>query len=158
MQQLLDRSAAGAGGHLTGIVSAGRRLTAAQLVIALTGMKVLVVATVTAKGEPRTSCVDGHFLHGHWVFGTDASAAKARQLRARPAVSATHVDGERLALFTHGTAEWIDRGHPDFGLLDQHFVDHYGSSPTGWSPQPVFFRIRPQWMVGYAMNAAEFPA
>jgi hypothetical protein len=52
LQQLLDRSAAGAGGHLRGILTDERRLSAAQLAGKLTGMRLLVVATVTADGRP----------------------------------------------------------------------------------------------------------
>jgi len=157
MQSLLDRSIAGSGRHLTSIVTEPRRLTARQLVTALTGMRVLVVATVTAAGEPRTSCVDGHFLNGTWMFGTSASAVKARHLRTRPALSATHADGERMAIFTHGTAEYITPDEPGFAPYEEHFIAHYGSSPRDWGPTPVFVRVRPTWMVGYAMTAADFP-
>jgi hypothetical protein len=157
LQRLLGASIAGSGAHLTAIISASRRLTARQLVTQLTGMKVLVLATVTAAGQPRTSCVDGHFLHGTWVFGTSAGAVKARHLRARPALSATHADGERMAVFTHGMAEYITPSDPGFEPYDEHFIEHYGSSPRDWGPTPVFVRIRPTWMVGYAMAAAEFP-
>ena len=158
LQRFLDASAGSAGPHLTAIITEPRRLTAHQLVAALTGMKVLVVATVTAAGEPRTSCVDGHFLHGTWMFGTAGYAQKARHLRARPAVSATHVDGERMAVFVHGRAEYITPDDPRFEPFDKHFVGHYGSSPRDWGPEPVFVEIRPEWMVGYAMNASEFPS
>ena len=157
MQRLLDASIAVSGPHLTAIVSAPRRLNSRQLVTALTGMKVLVVATVTASGEPRTSCVDGHFLNGTWVFGTSESAMKAQHLKARPAISATHADGERLAVFTHGTAAYITPDDPGFGRYDEHYIGHYGSSPRDWGPTPVFVQIRPTWMVGYAMTASEFP-
>ena len=158
LQLLLDASIGASGAHLADIVTPERRLSARQIVAALTGMKVLVVATVTAAGEPRTSCADGHFLHGTWMFGTAASAVKARHLRARPAVSVTHADGERLAVFTHGSAEYITVDDPGFQPCDEHFIAHYGSSPRDWGPDPVFVRVRPTWMVGYAMTAAEFPS
>jgi general stress protein 26 len=157
LQRLIDESIASSGAHLTSIIKASRQLSARQLAAALTGMKVLVVATVTAAGEPRTSCVDGHFLHGTWIFGTDASAVKARHLRARPALSVTHADGERMAVFMHGHAEYITERDSAFKPLDEHYIAHYGSSPTDWGPSPIFVRVRPTWMVGYAMNAAEFP-
>jgi hypothetical protein len=158
LQQLIDASIGSSGAHLLNIVTPPRRLTARQLVAAVTGMKVIVVATVTASGEPRTSCADGHFLHGTWTFGTDARAHKARHLRARPAVSVTHADGERMAVFTHGHAELITTRDPDFRPLEEHFIAHYGSSPRDWSADPVFARVRPTWMVAFAMNASEFPA
>jgi Pyridoxamine 5'-phosphate oxidase len=157
LQRLIDKSVGSSGAHLTSIVTASRRLSAGQLVAALGGMKVIVVATVTAAGEPRTSCADGHFLHGTWIFGTDAGAHKARHLRARPALSVTHADGERMALFTHGYGELISVQDPEFQPLDEHYIAHYGSSPREWSAEPVFVRVRPTWMIGYAMDAAEFP-
>lgn len=156
LQRLLDTSAAGAGRHLTGIIGEDRRLDARQLVTELTGMKVLVVATVTAGGEPRTSCLDGHFLHGRWLFSTAASALKARHLLARPAVSATHVDGERVAVFTHGYADAHTSG-PEWERHRAYFADYYGSDPTTWADRIVFFTLRPTWMIGYAADAASFP-
>jgi hypothetical protein len=158
LQRLLDDSMATRGPQLDSIATPERRLTATQLVTALDGMKVLVVATVTSAGEPRTSCVDGHFLHGEWVFSTDASAYKARHIRARPAVSATHVDGERLAVFAHGRADYIGRGTGDYDELDAYFERYYGSRASSWGPEIVFFRLHAAWMLGFAMEAASFPS
>ena len=134
LQRLLDDSIASAGGHLRKII------------------------TVNSAGEPRTSCVDGHFLHGTWIFGTAATARKARHLRARPALSVTYADGEKMALFAHGRAEYIAESDTGFQPLDEHYIAHYGSSPRDWGPAPVFIRLHPHWMVAYAMDAATFPA
>ena len=57
LQQLLDRSAAGGGPHLRGIITDERRLSATQVIERLPGMRLLVVATVTADGRPQR--VDG---------------------------------------------------------------------------------------------------
>ncbi|MQA79164.1 MAG: pyridoxamine 5'-phosphate oxidase family protein [Streptosporangiales bacterium] len=158
LQRLLDDSIGRSGDHLRSIVTPGERtLTARQLVAALPGMKVLVVATTTARGEPRTSAVDGHFLRGHWVFSTSGTAHKAHHLRARPAVSVAHVDGERIGVFAHGTADDITPEHADHGWIDEHLTEHYGSSPTTWADDIAYFRMRTHWMIGYAFNAAEFP-
>jgi hypothetical protein len=158
LQRLLDRSLAGSGEHLRGIIRPGERnLSARQLTTALNTMVVLVVASTTAAGEPRTSAVDGHFLRGRWVFTTSGTAVKARQLRARPAVSVTHVDGERLGVFTHGRAEFLDARHPDFSSVDAHLTDHYGASPSTWGDDIVYVRVDPSWMVAYAFEAASFP-
>jgi general stress protein 26 len=154
VQQLLDASLQRSGPHLRSIIDPGRRTpTAQQVVDQLTGMKVLVVATVDAHGRPRTSCVDGHFLRGHWIFTTSADALKARDLAARPAVSATYVDGERFALFTHGDAEFLDPTSEADGWVEAHLLAHYGESPTAWGPSISYVRIRPRWMVAYAFDA-----
>ncbi len=148
LQQLLEQSRGQATEHLRGIIDDRRSLTAHDLVALLTGMKVLSVATVTARGEPRISALDGHFLHGTWTFSTSATAAKARHLQARPAVSVAHIDGEELALFGHGRAEQMSESDADWAETLGHWTEHYGSSPLSWG-EVRMYRFRPHWMVGY---------
>ncbi|GGH35911.1 pyridoxamine 5'-phosphate oxidase family protein [Microbacterium album] len=154
LQSLLDRSHRGGTAHLRDIVSGEHRMDAAALVPALDGMKVLSLATVTASGEPRVSAVDGHFLHGRWTFGTDGRSAKAVHLAARPAVSAAHVDGERLGVFCHGRAVRLTPDDEAWTETIAHWVRHYGSDPTTWGEDIRMYRIEPHWMVGYRGAAA----
>ena len=149
LQRLMDASYAGSTSHLREIVAGDHRLDARQVVDALTGMKVLSLATVTAAGEPRVSAVDGHFLRGRWTFGTDGRAAKARHVQARPAVSAAHVDGERLGVFCHGRAVRLGPDDSEWEPTISHWSDHYGSDPTTWGEDVRMYRIEPTWLVGY---------
>ncbi len=155
LQELIDASHAGGSSHLREIISGERRMDARQIVEALDGMRVLSLATVTARGEPRVSAVDGHFLHGVWTFGTDGRAAKARHLAARPAVSAAHIDGERLGVFCHGTAIRLSARDPTWDATIAHWTAHYGSDPTTWGEDVRIYRIEPSWLVGYRGGAAE---
>lgn len=159
MTDLLDRSHARSGPHLRSIILAGERTpTARQVAVALSGMRVLVLTTVSAAGRPRSSAVDGHLLHGRWVFTTSGDAVKARDVRLRPWVSAAYVDEERFALFTHGRAEILGVDHPDRDAIDRHLTAHYGASPTSWGPEIVFARIEPYWMVAFAHDASALPS
>lgn len=155
LQRLLDASHASSTEHLRSIINDERRLTAQDLVALLTGMKVLSVATVTSRGEPRISAMDGHFLHGSWTFGTSGTAAKARHMRVRPTVSVAHIDGEDLAVFSHGRAERMAGSDPDWAETLDHWTAHYGSSPLTWGADICMYRYRPHWMVGYASNRTE---
>lgn len=141
-------------GHLRSIVTGEHRMDAAQVVDALQGMKVLALATVTARGEPRVSAVDGHFLHGRWTFGTAGDSAKARHLERRPAVSVAHVDGERVGVFCHGTAVRLTPADPAWAETIAHWSAHYGSDPTTWGPDVRMYRVEPTWLVGYRGAAA----
>ena len=155
LQSLLDASHARATEHLRGIIHDDRTLSAAQIVALLPAMKVISVATVTAGGEPRISAMDGHFLHGTWTFSTSRTAAKARHLAARPAVSVAHVDGEAMALFAHGRA--VELSGDELAAVDEHWTAHYGSSPLSWG-DVVMYRLDPTWMVGYAWKRDELLA
>ena len=155
LQSLLDASHARATDHLRGIIHGDRTLSAEQVVALLPGMKVISVATVTAHGEPRISAMDGHFLHGTWTFSTSRTAAKARHLAARPGVSVAHVDGEQLAVFSHGHV--VELGGDELAEVDRHWTAHYGSSPLSWG-DVVMYRLDPSWMVGYAWKRDELLA
>ncbi|MFG1905336.1 pyridoxamine 5'-phosphate oxidase family protein [Kribbella sp. NPDC048928] len=149
LQALMDAVYPGSTEHLRNIIKGQKQLSAAALVQVATGMCVLSLATVTAKGEPRISAVDGHLLHGRWVFTTSGSAAKARHLRARPAASAAYIDGERIGVFTHGAVEFLTEKDPDFAEIEEYMVGHYGESPSGWGPDIVYLRLQPTWIAAY---------
>jgi hypothetical protein len=157
LQTLIDASLGRSTAHLQSIITGERSLTAEQLTRVLTGMCVLALSTVTAKGEPRVSAVDGHFLHGRWVFGTARGAAKARHLSARPAASVAHLRGEELGVFVHGTVEELVSAdgstHPDWPPIHEYlrgfYGDFYGDTSSDWN-DVVYYRLRPIWMTVYA--------
>jgi hypothetical protein len=125
LQHLLDASAAGAGPHLRDIISDERRLSAAALSERLQGLRLLVVATVTADGRPLVGPVDGYFLHGSFWFSSGRDSVRMRHLAARPAVSATHLPGEELAVTVHGRAELFEVADPAFAEFRQAMLDEY---------------------------------
>jgi len=125
LQEILDRSAAGAGPHLRDIITDDRRLSAAQLCEKLQGMRLLVVATVTADGRPLAGPVDGYLLHGSFHFSSGRNSVRMHHLAVRPAVSAAYLPGEELAVTVHGRAELFDIGDPSRGELRQAMLDHY---------------------------------
>jgi general stress protein 26 len=149
LQALLDASHLRATEHLRGIINDDRTLSAAQIAGVLTGMKVVTAATVTARAEPRISAMDGHFLHGTWTFSTSRTSAKARHLARRPAISVAHVDGEALAVFSHGRV--VELAGDELAHVDAYWTGHYGSSPLSWG-DVVMWKLEPTWMVGYAFQ------
>jgi pyridoxine/pyridoxamine 5'-phosphate oxidase len=146
LQRLLDDSFASASEHLTSIMTAPRRLTAAALVEQLPSPAVLNLATVTARGEPRISAVDGHFIHGRWYFTTDASSPKARQLVARPATSASYTPRDGFGAFCHGQAVLLDG--EERTMLHDHFVATYHADPEDLGTI-AYFRIDAHWLVAF---------
>jgi uncharacterized pyridoxamine 5'-phosphate oxidase family protein len=154
LQNLLDRSFARASEHLTSIMSPPRRLTARRLVDELPSPSVLNIASVTARGEPRISAVDGHFLHGHWYFTTAGTSPKGRQLRARPAISASYTPRDGYGVFLHGAVAELGPGD-ERQLVSDHYLETYGQAPDEWGVGIFYGRIDATWLVGFAMTAAE---
>src|SRR5581483_8247292 len=155
LQRLLDASFARASEHLKSIMEPQRRLSAHRLLAELPCPAVLNIATVTAHGEPRISAVDGHFLNGHWFFTTAADSPKARQLRARPAISASYTPRDGFGVFCHGRVAVLERGNADRQLVAEHFREVYGQSPDEWGTEIFYARIEPHWMVAFAMAGEE---
>jgi hypothetical protein len=125
LQQLLDRSAAGAGPHLRSILTDDRRLTGEELCARLTGMRLLVLSTVTADGRPLSGPVDGYLLHGSFYFSSGRDSVRMRHLADRPGVSAVHLPGQELAISVHGRAELFELSGPVHSDLRQAMLDHY---------------------------------
>src|SRR4051794_20968070 len=118
-------------------------------------MTLLALATVTADGRPIVGPVDGIFYRGAFHFGSSPDSTRARHIRARPHVSATHLPGEELAVTVHGRAEPA----PAEGLLRRTLLDiyvpRYGAS---WETEfldsgPVYWRIEAERMFTFHMPA-----
>ena len=126
LQDLLDRSYEGAGAHLRSITTPERRVGAEDLVARLTGMCLLVVATVTADCRPIAGPLDGIFYRGAFHFGTAPSSVRYRHLLERPAVSATHMPAEEFAVNVHGRAVPIDVHGPEERGFRETLFEIYG--------------------------------
>ena len=81
-----------------------------------------------------------------------------RHLRARPAVSATHLPGEHLAITVHGTAEIIDLGTSEHAEFRQTLLDiylpRYGDAWRSVLDGGTFARICAERMFTFSMPEA----
>lgn len=124
-QTLLDASYEIAGPHVHATIEGSRRLSAEAMLERLDGMRYFVVATVSSDGRPFTGPVDAFWIHGELWFSSSPESLKVRHLRARPACSATYVDGLRALVIAHGTVRFTDpRTVPDvIELLRAEYPD-----------------------------------
>ncbi len=142
LQALLDRSYSRAGPHLRSITTPERCLGAEQLVEQLTGMCLLVVATVTADCRPIAAPLDGIFYRGAFHFGTAPNSVRYRHLLARPQVSATHLPREEFAVNVHGRAVPVAIAGGFRATLLEVYVPRYGADWEKFLDSgPVYMRI-----------------
>jgi nitroimidazol reductase NimA-like FMN-containing flavoprotein (pyridoxamine 5'-phosphate oxidase superfamily) len=159
MQALLDRSYAQAGRHLLSIHTPERRLPAEQVAARLTGMRLLVLATVTSDGRPIGGAVDGIFYRGAFHFGSSPDSVRFRHIRSRPHVSATHLPGEELAVTVHGRAVPLDLRAGENAAFRQTLLDvyvpRYGADWEQFIDSgPVYARIEAERMFAFWMPQA----
>jgi uncharacterized pyridoxamine 5'-phosphate oxidase family protein len=155
LQDLLDTSYVRIGEHMRSIHTPERRVSADDLVQVLRGVRVLDLATVTAKCEPRIGPVDGLFFRGRFYFGSGEQSVRFRHLRARPQVSACHTVGETFATIVHGRAVEIDvRAASERPFLD--YVHEVYPDWEDWYAEtaPPYARIEPAVMYAYAFEPA----
>lgn len=157
LQRLFDATLERANSHMLDILTPDRRLTARQVAAYLTGTRHVAFATVNARGQPRVSPLDALFIHGRFVMGTGAGAARVAHLRANPACSAVHLDADRVAVTVNGTIEWIGRDHPDNAEIVETWRSVYGIDPYSLG-DVVMFRIVPTSMWAFASDPSGFPS
>jgi hypothetical protein len=158
LQELLDRSYDAAGPHLREVITPDRRLDAAALAAELVGMRLLVLATGAADGRPIAGPVDGIFYRGEFHFGSSPDSTRVRHIRRRPAVSATHLPGEELAVTVHGEAEIIDVAAPAEAGFRRTLLDiytpRYGAEWEQFLDRgPVYARIHARRIYTFWMPA-----
>lgn len=158
LQRLLDRSYERAGGHLLGIHTPDRRLSAEQLTERLRGMCLLTLATTTRDGRPLTGAVDGFFYRGAFWFGSAPNSLRFRHIRERPSVSATYLPGEQLGVTVHGAAHPVDLALPEHAGFRDYCIEFYGDAWNDWGvdsaePGAVYARIDATRMFTFHMDA-----
>ncbi len=141
LQLLLDDSYRLAGSHLRGVFPPERRVTAEQLAERLTGVRIVVVATVASDGRPFTGAVDGLFYRGEFWFGSAPDSLRFRHLRRRPHVSLTYAEGETFAVTAHGQAQEVDLDHPDRAGFRALCTEVYGEEWEEWGPPAAYARV-----------------
>jgi hypothetical protein len=154
LQRLIDEGRASAGAHMRRIFTEERTLDAARLAARLDGIQVLHLATVTARGEPRVSPVDGIFFRGHFHFGTAPDSMRARHLAARPACSATVTHGEDFCVIVHGRAAEVDVGtDPVRAQILDLYVPRYGAEWEAFMDAHPYWRIEPERLFCFMTSA-----
>lgn len=156
LQALLDESHASMTRHMRSIMTPEKRLSATDLIERLRGMKLLSLATVTSKGEPRVGPVDGLFYRGKFWFGSSPDAVRFQHIRKRPAVSATHLDGERFAVTVHGEAQLVDTSESSMAGFRDLLIETYGEPWWHEVGAPAqYARIEPHRMYTYFIESSD---
>jgi len=154
LQRLLDESFESSGRHMQNIITPERRLNAEEVSERLDGMRLLALATSTRDGRPIVSPVDGVFYRGSFWFGSAPDSLRFRHIRERPAVSATHVPEEALAVTVHGAASIVDLQEDQYAELREVFVGIYGPEWDEWdTEEATYARIEARRMFTFYLSA-----
>jgi hypothetical protein len=158
LQRLLDESHAASGAHMRRIITPERRIDAAALAARLTGVRLLALATATKDGRPIVGPVDGIFYRGAFWFGSAPDSVRFRHIRARPDVSATHIEGEPFSVTVHGRAVVVDLRDPAVAgfraALIEVYAPRYGDRWIDWAQEHPYARIDARRMFTFNFEEA----
>lgn len=152
LQQLLDESHAAGGQHLTEVIEERWRMSAAEVVERMVGMRLLALATSTADGRPLVGPVDGFFVRGRFHFGSSPTSLRARHIAVRPAVSLTHTPIEEIGVTVHGTASPIAPGDDGWSDLATVCTDKYGEGWEEWAADSAYWVVTPRRMFTFRLD------
>lgn len=161
LQALLDASYERAGAHLRRITTPERRVDAEELIERLDGMCLLSLATVTRDGRPIVGPVDGIFHRGSFHFGSARDSLRARHIRERPRVSATHLPREEFSVTVHGRAVPVGVRGPSAAGFRQNLLEIYVPRYGAWwetdfldgeEDPPLYWRIDADRMFTFQMT------
>jgi hypothetical protein len=100
---------------------------------------------------------DGIFYRGAFWFGSAPDSVRFRHIRARPDVSATHIEGEPFAVTVHGRAHQVDLRDPAVAgfraALEEVYAPRYGGEWIGWAQANPYARIEARRMYTFSSDA-----
>jgi hypothetical protein len=125
-------------------------LSAKQLVRHLQGNKTVALATTTAQGEPRVAPIGSIFWRGQFHIPSVATAARAKHIAARPAISLS-LDDDDVAIIVHGHGDILKPDYPAFAELDGILKREIGESVKDWG-DGVYIRVIAERMFTFAYH------
>jgi len=155
LQELLDSSLAQAGKRLLAAWDVGKRLDARQLA-GFSGVRLVAVASVNSKGEPRVAPRPAAFLHGKFYLAANARSTTAHRLWITPSVAVTYFETHFL-MMAHGTASFLRKGDPAFRAAAPEWKAAFRGGRDALQGVDLFLRIDATHLQAFAQHPESYP-
>ncbi len=123
LQRLLDVGFDRSPGIRYSGFDARHRLTAKGLA-GFKGIRLMAVASVNSKGEPRAAPRSAAFLHGTFYLATNSGSTMVKRLSVNPAIGFTYFENH-LLIMGHGTPVPIRKGTAGFREVESEWVEAF---------------------------------
>ncbi len=155
LQRLLDASFERAGERVHGIYSADKQLSARKLA-GFRGVKLVAVASVNTKGEPRVAPRSAAFLHGKFYLAANTESILVRRLERNPMVAITYFEDD-LLLMSHGEVTFLLKRQAAFRGISQEWKKAFDGGKDALQGIDVFLRVDATHLVAFAQCAERYP-
>ena len=154
LQSLLDESSVTTGGGLAGF-DRTQRLSAKQLA-GFRGVRLVAVASVNRKGEPRVAPRAAAFLHGKFYLAANSKSVTVQRLRARPDVAISYFENHFL-LLGHGTVTFLAKGEARFVIIRKEWEKAFNGGKDALKSEDLFLRVDAVHLVAFARRPDRYP-
>ena len=155
LQALLDASFEKAGPRMQAVYDIGQKLSASQLA-GFRGVRLVSIASVNAKGEPRVAPRSGAFLHGKFYLAANTKSTTVKRLWANPKAAITYYENHLLVM-GHGTVSFLRKGEPGFRAAKPEWEKAFSGGRDALLGIDVFLRVDTIHLVAYASHPERYP-
>ena len=155
LQRLLDASFERSGENLTSMFGATNRLSASQL-SGFQGVRLVAVATVNSKGEPRAAPRSAAFLHGRFYLAANTASLMVKRLASKPAVGMTYFENH-LLIIGHGKAAPLRKGSTGFEEVRPEWEKAFNGGSNALEGMDLFIRVDAANMLAFAQRTERYP-
>jgi len=155
LQELLDASFEGMGKRMRVVHNPGGQLSARQLA-GFRGVRLVAIANVNRKGEPRVSPRAAAFLHGKFFLAANRASVMVERVLANPSVAISYFENHFL-LVGHGSSTLILEGTEEFRKVSSEWKKAFNGGRDALKGTDVFVRIDATQLVAFAPRPGRYP-
>jgi len=155
LQELLDASFEGMGKRMRAVNDPGRQLSAKQLA-GFRGVRLVAIANVNRKGEPRVSPRAAAFLHGKFFLAANRASVMVERVLANPSVAISYFENHFL-LVGHGGSTLILDGTKEFRTVGSEWKKAFNGGTDALKGIDAFVRIDATQLVAFAPHPERYP-
>ena len=154
LQKLLDSGFEKVGGRLAGF-DQSQQMSAKQLA-GFKGVRLVSVATVNSKRQPRVAPRSAAFLHGRFYLASDSSSVTARRLRAHPVAAIIYYEN-LLLIMAHGNVSFLEKENSSVAGLRREWTEAFNGGHDSLRGIDTFLVIEATHLVAFAAHPDRYP-
>lgn len=155
LQRLLDESFERAENIRYSGFNESHRLSASQLA-GFQGVRLVAVATVNSRGEPRAAPRSAAFLHGKFYLAANSKSTMVERLKRHPSLGFTYFENHML-IIGHGTPTPFRKGRPGFNELGAEWVKAFAGGKDALDRVNLLLRIDATHLVAFTVHPEKYP-
>jgi Pyridoxamine 5'-phosphate oxidase len=155
LQLLLDESFDRSEGIRYSGFNESHRFSAKQLG-GFQGVRLVAVASVNSKGEPRAAPRPATLLHGKFYLATNSKSTMVKRLSLHPSLGFTYFENHIL-IMGHGTPTPFRKGTPEFKKIAPEWLKAFDGGKDALEGVDLFLRIDAKHLIAFATDPSRYP-